>query len=80
MLILFLIIYLLSFLSVYFWTKNAHNPGGVYYPLKPELNDFLLTILPVFNTVSIFVFCIFFSLNGKEKYNSNWYKKFFKVK
>lgn len=75
-------IYILSFLRMYFWKKNAHNKNGIFDCLEPNLADFLITIIPVVNTVASLL-VTFYSLNGKESNNESEslnFSKFFNVK
>jgi hypothetical protein len=72
------IIYILSFLRMYFWTKNAYNKGGTIYSLQPDSFDICATLIPFLNTImSIAVTFIFVS--GKEKDMIN-ISKFFRIK
>jgi len=76
-----IIIYILSFLRMYFWTRNAYGKDGRYKNIKPERNDFLFTIVPIYNTIAS-IYVTFISLTGfEEKAENNFnYSKFFNVK
>ena len=78
-------IYILSFLRMYRWTKNAYSKDGIMYGFAPEFSDFLATIFPGVNTLFSFI-VIKYSWTGKL--NSKGFKidlskflsKFFNIK
>jgi hypothetical protein len=76
-------IYILSFLRMYSWVKNAFNKNGVFSYSNPKFIDFIVTVVPIVNTLVSFL-VIQHSWTGK-KYNSFESKsldfsKFFNVK
>ena len=75
----FIIIYVLSFIASYayvylsFFTKN-----GIWKILTPEINDFIFTIMPVFNTFySIVAWILFYPIENTVKDKSSFTIKFF---
>ena len=76
-------IYILSFLRMYFWNKNAFNKDGVFDYTHPKSIDFIVTVIPVINTIFSFI-VLDYSLTGKKKIltksDSSDFSKFFNVK
>ena len=75
-------IYILSFLRVYFWFKNAFSKDGVFDTLEPDNSSFIITILPLVNSLAS-IMVTSFSLTGKERYTKRKpinLSKFFNVK
>lgn len=77
--LILIIIYILSFLRMYFWIRNAYGENGVFYKVPPEKNDFLFTVIPVVNTFASIIITSY-SLTGKKIKINIDYMKFFKLK
>lgn len=45
------LIYILSLLYVRYWIKVSHSPNGVYEDSKIDRDDFMLTVIPIINTL-----------------------------
>lgn len=73
-------IYILSFLRMYFWNKNAFSKDGIFSSSEPDLFALLFTIIPLLNTIAA-VYSTVISLTGKKN-DLDFYKfsKFFNVK
>lgn len=71
-------IYILSFLRMYFFFKNAFSKDGIWKNIEADLSAFLLTFIPAFNTLASVLILITGSLTDKN-HNVN-YSKFFNVK
>ena len=76
-------IYILSFFRMYFWNKNAFSKDGVFDYSHPKFIDFIVTIIPLINTICSFI-VLDYSLTGKKKVliksDSLDFSKFFNVK
>ena len=67
---------------MYFWTKNAFSKNGVFDTLEPDNASFIITILPLVNSLASIMFTSV-SLTGKERYTERKplnLSKFFNVK
>lgn len=73
--IILLAIYILSFVRMYFWTKNAFGKDGIFSHKDASLWDFCICIVPIINTLAS-VHCTMFSLTGKRKSSFNLNKFF----
>jgi hypothetical protein len=88
MILTILAIYILSFLRMYFWIRNAHSKDGIWSSLEPDIESFIFTAVPLANTIaSILVTTV--SWNGKKNKPLNFFKlnfsklnfsKFFNIK
>ena len=76
-------IYILSFLRMYFWNRNAHSKGGVFQHSNPNPMDLFYTVVPLANTISA-ILCTAHSLTGKKQQIRQKkpldFSKFFNVK
>ncbi len=73
-----IIIYILSFLRMYFWNRNAHSKGGIFEGLKPDKDDLFFTVVPFVNTC-ISIIATMDSATGKESKPIDL-SKFFNIK
>ena len=84
MILTILAIYILSFLRMYFWNRNAFSENGVFSSYSnPQLIDFIVTVVPIVNTLASFVI-IEYSWTGKKhnsfEFKSPNFSKFFNIK
>lgn len=77
---LLIIIYILSTIRMYIWTRNAYSKEGIYRYSELDFSNVFYTFVPFFNT-SFSILVTFISLNGKKEFkNSNLLKTIFKIK
>ena len=79
--IVLIAVYLLSFYMARRYHQKAYGKGGIWESVKPNLGDFILTILPLFNTVTFIVFYACGDpIEEKNREGRSWIKKFFNIK
>jgi hypothetical protein len=81
--ITFIIIYILSFIGMYFWTRSAHSKNGIFEEVNVTWFDVYLTIFPIFNSFALFIVLLGYNITGKKRENTKFKfspNKFFNIK
>ncbi len=85
LIIILVTIYLLSALGCWNWTRIAHSVGGIYEDTQITLDDLILSLLPIINTIlSIMAWSEQSPRKDKKTVSSNreskWLNKIFCIK
>lgn len=77
--IILIAIYLISAVYNYFWIRRAHfHKNARWKYSKPNLSDFMLTTIPIVNTL-FFIITLLFERSTIEGDRESWIVKFFKI-
>lgn len=68
-------IYAISFYATYKYVQVAFSKGGVWSSISTDRMDLFFTIMPIFNTIGLFLWVFDYPIKGSNNLN-----KFFKVK
>lgn len=71
-----ILIYIISAICVWKSIQILHSKGGVWEHIKPDILDFLITVIPVINTAISIIFLISI-ISNLPHFD---FSKFFKIK
>jgi hypothetical protein len=73
--VVFAVVYLLSAFASYKWVQAAYSKGGIFEILDPKGGAVLITVFPVYNTVSAIYLWVF-----EPPYADRNFNRFFNIK
>jgi amino acid transporter len=83
--VIFCILWILSVFGVWIYYRRAYSPGGLWDNKKPEIIDFVDILMPVWNTIIMFIAWVIVGAPIKDKPKKerkifNFFQWFYQIK